>query len=249
MRGGRYPRLILYAAIDIRGGRTVRLLRGDYDKETVYDADPVDAACRWAEQGARFLHVVDLDGAREGRPVNLRQVRRIAGAVDVPVQVGGGLRGPDAVAEALNAGAARAVVGTAVHADPDLARALVAEHGQRIVAAVDAREGEVSISGWTEGTGMATGDLLRVLAARGVRRFVCTPVDVDGTLAGPALNDLREAAAATDAELIYSGGVGTLEDLRAIAALELANLTGVIVGRALYDGRFSVAEGQAALRG
>jgi len=239
--------LILYPAIDIRGGRTVRLLRGDHDRETVYDTDPVDAAGRWADGGARYLHVVDLDGAREGRPVNLGQVRRIADAVEVPIQLGGGLRDPEVVSEALAAGAERVVLGTAAHADPELLARLIAEHGERIVVSVDARQGRVAVEGWTERTATVAAEWLEALGARGVKRFVYTPVDVDGTLDGPALDELPEVARATEAELIYSGGIGSLEDLRILADLGLANLSGVIVGRALYEGRFTVAEGQAVL--
>jgi phosphoribosylformimino-5-aminoimidazole carboxamide ribotide isomerase len=241
--------VILYPAIDIRGGRTVRLLRGDFERETAYDADPVDAARRWSGEGARFLHVVDLDGAREGRPVNLEQVRRIVAAVDSPLQLGGGLRDPEAVSEALAAGAERVVLGTAAQSEPDLLARLVAEHGDRIVASVDARGGRVAVSGWTEQTATRPEDLLTALAERAVRRFVYTPVDVDGTLEGPALEDLRRVAAGSSGELIYSGGVGSLGDLRALAALALPNITGVIVGRALYEGRFGVAEGQGILEG
>ncbi|HSJ17383.1 MAG TPA: 1-(5-phosphoribosyl)-5-[(5-phosphoribosylamino)methylideneamino]imidazole-4-carboxamide isomerase [Solirubrobacterales bacterium] len=243
----RRPELI--PAIDVRGGHAVRLLRGDYDEETVYDADPSDAARRWAEQGARFLHVVDLDGAREGRPVNLEHVRRIADAVDVPVQVGGGLRDAEAVRDAIAAGAERVVLGTALQRDPGLARTLVAEHGDAFVAAVDARDGEVAVSGWTEGTGVEVADLVAGLAKCGVRRFLYTPVEVDGTLAGPGVERLRVVAGAVEGELIYSGGVGSLDDLRALAKLDIPSVTGVIVGRALYEGRFTVTEGEAALRG
>ena len=239
--------MILYPAVDIRAERTVRLVQGDYERETVYDRDPVDAALRWSEQGARFLHVVDLDGAREGRPANLDQVRRITQAVAVPVQLGGGLRDRDAVAAALDAGAERVVLGTAAHATPELLIELVAEHGERVVVSVDARGGAVAVSGWTRRTGATAPGLIGDLADRGVRRFVYTPVDVDGTLAGPAVDELREAAAASDAELIYSGGVGSLDDLRMLAGLGIPNLGGVIVGRALYEERFGVAEGQAAI--
>jgi phosphoribosylformimino-5-aminoimidazole carboxamide ribotide isomerase len=239
--------VILYPAIDIRAGRTVRLLRGDYDEETVYDADPVDAALRWAEQGARFLHVVDLDGARNGRPANLEHVRRIAQAVDVPVQLGGGLRDADAVEQALASGAQRVVLGTAAHRDPDLVARLVAEHGERIVVSVDSRGGSVAVSGWTEETVTGVAELLGSLAGCGVRCFVYTPVDVDGTLEGPALDELRGAAGVVGEELIYSGGVGSLDDLRALADSGIPNLAGVIVGRALYEGRFDVAEGQRVL--
>jgi phosphoribosylformimino-5-aminoimidazole carboxamide ribotide isomerase len=239
--------LILYPAIDIRGGRAVRLLRGEYDVETVYDADPVDAARRWAGQGARFLHVVDLDGARDGRPANLDAVRRIIETVGVPVQVGGGLRDAAVVADVLAAGAQRAILGTAAHSDPELLRELVAHHGERIVASVDARAGGVAVSGWRRETETSAAELLDVLASQGVRRFVYTPVEVDGTLEGPSLGDLRLVAEAVEGEVIYSGGVGSLDDLRALAGLRLTNLGGVIAGRALYERRFAVGEGQRVL--
>jgi phosphoribosylformimino-5-aminoimidazole carboxamide ribotide isomerase len=240
--------VILYPAIDIRDGHAVRLERGEYGRETLYDDDPADAARRWVEQGARFLHVVDLDGARSGSPENLAHVRRIAAEVSVPVQLGGGLRDAGAVAEALEAGASRVVLGTATLAQPELVEALAAEHGEGIVAGVDARSGRVAIEGWERETAASPGDLIAELAGRGVRRFVYTPVEVDGTMEGPGIDGLRAAAAAAvDAELIYSGGVGSLDHLRALAGLGLGNLAGVIVGRALYEGRFTVAEGQAAL--
>jgi phosphoribosylformimino-5-aminoimidazole carboxamide ribotide isomerase len=239
--------VILYPAIDIRDGHAVRLLRGDYDEETVYDADPLDAARRWAEDGARYVHVVDLDGAREGRPVNLDHVRRIAREVTVPVQLGGGLRDAVSVARALDAGATRVVLGTAAVARPELVAALVDEHGDRIVASVDARGGRVSVEGWTETTGADAPSMVADLAARGVGRFVFTPVDVDGTMEGPAIEELRGVAEAADAELIYSGGIGSLDDLTTLRGLGLPNLGGAIVGRALYEGRFTVGEGQAVL--
>lgn len=239
--------MILYPAIDIRGGRAVRLLRGEFARETRYDSDPVDAARRWRDGGARFLHVVDLDGALQGRPANLEHVRRIVDAVETPVQVGGGMRDAATVAEVLGAGAARAVLGTTAHADPELVGALVAEHGDRIVASVDARGAEVAVNGWTERTGTGVVELLAELASSGVRRFVYTPVELDGTLEGPALEDLHALAGAVTGELIYSGGVGCLDDLRALAELDAPGLGGVIVGRALYEGRFTVAEAEAAL--
>ncbi len=244
--------MILLPAIDIRGGRAVRLVQGDYDRETVFDADPLDAARRWLEQGARALHVVDLDGARSGEPANLEHVRRIAAEAGVPVQVGGGLRSAEAVADVLAAGAEHAVVGTAAVEDPVLVEALVAEYGPAIVVSADARAGRVAVEGWERETETGVGRLIADLARRGVRRFLVTPVEVDGTLEGPGIEALRAAAGAAGeggAELIYSGGIGALEHLRELAALELQALTGVIVGRALYEGRFSVSEGQRALDG
>ena len=225
----------------------MRLLRGDFERETVYDADPVDAARRWSDGRARFLHVVDIDGAREGRPVNLEQVRRIADAGEVPIQLGGGIRDPEAVTRALEAGAERVVLGTAAQSNPGLVEELLAEHGERLVVSVDARGGKIAVSGWTTGTETPAADLLAGLASRGVKRFVYTAVDVDGTLEGPALDQLKRIGEASEAELIYSGGVGSLDDLRSLTGLNLPNLSGVIVGRALYEGRFTVAEGQAVL--
>jgi phosphoribosylformimino-5-aminoimidazole carboxamide ribotide isomerase len=239
--------LILYPAIDIRNGRAVRLAQGDYDRETAYDDDPVVAARRWADDGARWLHVVDLDGARAGEPVNLEHVRRIVAAVGVPVQLGGGLRDSKKVEEAISSGAERVVLGTAAVKDPDLAAAIAAAHGERIVASVDARSGKVAAEGWTEDSELQTTEVVAALAERGIRRFVYTPVDVDGLMEGPDLDSLREVAEATQGEVIYSGGIGTLEDLRAVAALGIENVGGVIVGRALYERRFTVAEGQATL--
>lgn len=239
--------MILYPAIDIRDGRAVRLIQGDYERETAYDDDPVVAARRWADGGARWLHVVDLDGARAGEPVNLDHVRRIVGAINVPVQLGGGLRDSKKVEDAISSGAERVVLGTAAVRDPDMVGAIAAAHGDRVVASVDARSGKVAAEGWTESSDLGTAEVVKVLSERGIRRFVYTPVDVDGLMEGPDLGSLREVAKAADGELIYSGGVGSLDDLRALAGLGIDNLGGVIVGRALYEGRFTVAEGQATL--
>ncbi|MGI8633648.1 MAG: 1-(5-phosphoribosyl)-5-[(5-phosphoribosylamino)methylideneamino]imidazole-4-carboxamide isomerase [Solirubrobacterales bacterium] len=240
-------RVILYPAIDIRDGHAVRLVQGDYDRETVFDADPLEAALRWVRQGARVLHVVDLDGAREGRPANLEHVRRIAAEGGVPVQVGGGIRDAHAIDAVLEAGAARAIIGTKAYEDPELMARAVERHGDAIVASVDARQGKVAVSGWTEATEMTAVELIEAMVDRGVRRFVFTPVEVDGMLAGPGIEQAREAAKAVRGELIYSGGVGTLKDLQALAALGEPTLAGVIVGRALYDGRFEIADAHRVL--
>jgi len=230
----------------------VRLLRGDYDREIAYDADPLEAARRWLGQGARALHVVDLDGARTGSPQNLAHVERIARELEVTIQLGGGLRDADAVEAALASGADRVVLGTAAVADPDLVDEVVERHADRLLVSVDARSGDVAAEGWERDTGVGVEDLLRELATHGVGRFVYTPIEVDGTMTGPLLGRLRSAAAvASDCgtELVYSGGVGSLHDLRGLAQLRLPSLAGVIVGRALYEGRFTVAEGQDALDG
>ena len=239
--------MILYPAIDIRGGQAVRLLQGDYGRETAYDADPVDAARRWAGEGAEFLHVVDLDGARAGAPRNLEAVRRIAAAVECPIQVGGGLRDAASVDAVLTAGAERVVIGTAALRDPEFLDAALAEHGDRVVASVDARDGKVSLSGWTETSDVDVAAAVADLTARGVQRFLCTAIEVDGTMEGPALDELNRIAAAAPAHLIASGGVGALSHLQALARDPAPNIEGVIVGRALYERRFTVTEAISAL--
>lgn len=239
--------MILYPAIDIRGGKAVRLLQGDYDRETAYDADPVDAALRWAGEGAEFLHVVDLDGAKAGSPQNLDAVGRIAAAVDCPIQVGGGLRDAASVAAVLAAGAERVVIGTAALRDPEFLAATLASHGERVVVSVDARDGRVALAGWTETGEQDVADAVAELTARGVARFLCTAIEVDGTMEGPALSELTRIAATTEAKVIASGGVGTLADLESLASSSAPNVEGAIVGRALYEHRLTVRDAIAAL--
>lgn len=243
--------MILYPAIDIRGGQAVRLLQGDYERETTYDADPVDAAVRWAGEGAEFLHVVDLDGAKAGEPQNLEQVRRVAAAVECPIQVGGGLRDLAAIDAVLAAGAERVVVGTAALRDPRLLASALERHGDRVVVSVDARGGKVALAGWLEASDRDVAEAVAELAERGVSRFLCTAIEVDGTMEGPALAELARIAAGTEAQVIASGGVGDLSHLRALAASATShpNLEGAIVGRALYERKFTVAEATAALAG
>ena len=240
--------MILYPAIDIRGGKAVRLLQGDYARETTYDADPVDAAKRWASEGAEFLHVVDLDGAKAGEPRNLESVRRIAAAGECPIQVGGGLRDESSIAALLEAGAERVVIGTAALRDREFLAAAVEAHGERVVVSVDARDGKVALAGWTEVSDVDVATAVAELGERGVSRFLCTAIEVDGTMEGPAIEELSRIAAATDAQVIASGGVGDLADLQALAHMDAPNIEGAIVGRALYEHRFTVAEGIAALR-
>jgi phosphoribosylformimino-5-aminoimidazole carboxamide ribotide isomerase len=239
--------VILYPAIDIRGGQAVRLLQGDYERETAYDADPVDAARRWASEGAEFLHVVDLDGAKAGEPQNLDAVRRIATTVDCPIQVGGGLRDPASVEAVLEVGAERVVIGTAALRDAEFLQDMIELHGEQVVVSVDARDGKVSLAGWTQTSDLDVAAAVNQLSKRGVERFLCTAIEVDGTMEGPALSELQRIAAATSASVIASGGVGTLSDLEALAALDAPNVEGAIVGRALYERRFTVAEAITAL--
>jgi phosphoribosylformimino-5-aminoimidazole carboxamide ribotide isomerase len=239
--------VILYPAIDIRGGQAVRLTQGDYERETAYDADPVDAAVRWADEGAEFLHVVDLDGAKAGSPQNLDAIRRIAAAVECPVQVGGGLRDPQSVASVLDAGVERVVIGTAALRDPEFLAVALEEQGERVVVSVDARHGKVSLAGWTEVSDVDVADAVAQLSERGANRFLCTAIEVDGTMEGPAIGELNRIAAATKAQVIASGGVGDLSHLEDLARQAALNVEGAIVGRALYERKFTVAEAIAAL--
>jgi phosphoribosylformimino-5-aminoimidazole carboxamide ribotide isomerase len=243
--------VILYPAIDILGGNAVRLVKGDFGASKVYDDDPLSAARRWVQEGADHLHVVDLDGARAGEPVNLENVRRIVGELDVPVQMGGGLRTLEAISDALAAGVERVILGTAAFTDPDLLERALAKHGpERVVVSVDVRENRVTIEGWTKAADVGIREVFAELIARGVRELVYTNVDRDGMLEGVDREDVVWVArAAGDGGLIYSGGIGERDDLLALAALGEQNLKGVIVGKALYEGRFTVAEAQAALAG
>jgi phosphoribosylformimino-5-aminoimidazole carboxamide ribotide isomerase len=236
----------LLPAIDLRAGRVVRLRQGDFAAETVYDSDPVSTAGRFIEAGARWIHVVDLDGARSGTPQQRAIVARIVDAVGerAGCQVAGGLRTLDAVAAALDAGAGRVVVGTAALVDPDFAGSLIAHHGPgRIVVALDVRDGLALGEGWRPGAvGLPVEDALLRLAEVGVERFAVTGVDRDGLLDGPDLDLLRRLVGLDRGAIVASGGVSSLDDLLAVRALGCA---GAIVGRALYEGRLDLA---AALR-
>jgi phosphoribosylformimino-5-aminoimidazole carboxamide ribotide isomerase len=239
--------VILYPALDILGGHVVRLSQGDYERSTEYAAEPVAAARLWASAGAERLHIVDLDGARQGAPVNLDNLRAIVDETDLEVQFGGGLRSLDAIDAALAAGATRVIIGTAAFKDPDLLERALESHGNRIAVSVDARNGIVTTSGWLEATELQAVDAVRTLSTRGVSTIIYTDVERDGMLGGPALDQLHAIADVVAGDLIYAGGIGSLEDLRALAQLESPRIAGVISGKALYEGRFTIAEAKAAL--
>ena len=239
--------MILLPAIDIRDGRAVRLERGDFDRETVYADDPLAAARSFVEAGAKTLHVVDLDGARQGKPVNLEHLRRIASEVDVPVQYGGGLRTLVDVRDALSAGAARVVLGTAAYTDIEFLEEVLETWGVRAVVAIDVRGGHVSVAGWEKTTQMLPADVIARMQRYGVRQFVYTNVDRDGMLEGPDLEEVRTVGQVIRGRFIYSGGISSLDDLVALRDLRLVNLAGVISGKALYEHRFEVADGVEAL--
>jgi len=239
--------MILLPAIDIIEGKAVRLLKGDFAQQTDYDDDPLDAAKRWVDAGARALHVVDLDGARTGTPANLLHIERITASLSVPVQVGGGLRSLETVRAVAGAGAERLILGTAAFRDPDFLDAAVSEYPSQVVVSIDARGGQVAAAGWTEDTELSVGDALRDLQVRGVQRFVYSNIDRDGMLSGPDLDGARAFAAGVRESFVYSGGIGELSDLRALAELREPTLGGVIVGKAIYERRFDVGAAQRLL--
>jgi phosphoribosylformimino-5-aminoimidazole carboxamide ribotide isomerase len=245
--------VILYPAIDIMAGNAVRLVRGNFDAKKVYDEDPLSAARGWVAAGAEYLHVVDLDGARQGRPVNIEQLRRIAEECGVPVQYGGGLRTADGVAQALGAGASRVILGTVAFLDHAVLHECLAEHGaERILVGVDVREGSVMTHGWLTNTDVKAREAFAALRERGARHFVFTNIDHDGMLDGANREEVVWVArAAGDGSVIFSGGIGRREDLQALARLRtehaLDALDGVIVGTALYERRFTIAEAKEAL--
>jgi phosphoribosylformimino-5-aminoimidazole carboxamide ribotide isomerase len=238
----------LFPAIDVRGGKAVRLRQGRFEDETVYADDPRAAARDWVDAGARALHVVDLDGARTGEPAALDHLEAIVRDTAVPVQYGGGLRSIDAVRSAFMAGAHRVVIGTAAFRDVDLLDAAIEEFGTAVAVAVDVRGGRISTAGWTETSDLPAAAAIERLQDRGVRTFVYTDADRDGMLEGPSLDDVRTVAGVVRGHFIYSGGIGSLEHLQALRDMRQVNLAGVIVGKALYERKFTVAEAAAALR-
>ena len=238
----------LYPAIDMLGGKAVRLVKGDFEAKKVYEEDPFSAAESWVAQGARHLHVVDLDGARAGAPANVEHLRRIAGELGVPVQFGGGLRSLGAIETVLQAGAERVILGTAAFTDQSLLEQALARWPGQVLVSVDVRGGRVATAGWTETIDGGPREIIRELAARGARELVYTNVDRDGMLQGPDLEEVGRVAEAVPGSFVYSGGIGSLADLEGLASLDAPALSGVIVGKALYERRFTLAQAQVALR-
>jgi phosphoribosylformimino-5-aminoimidazole carboxamide ribotide isomerase len=237
----------LYPAIDLLGGRCVRLYQGDYDRETVYHDNPVEQAQQFADAGAPWIHVVDLDAARTGDPVNRSVIAAIAAGVDVPVQTGGGIRDEDSIDMLLGEGVARVVLGTAALEQPALIHRLAKT--RPIAVGLDERDGEIVVRGWAKGSGRTATDMMKEFEDAGVAAFIVTEIGRDGTLEGPDVDGLGAVLRATQVPVIASGGVGSLADLKALAALEREGrrLEGAIVGRALYEGKFDVEAALAAV--
>jgi len=229
-------------AVDIRDGKCVRLLRGDYDRETVFADDPVEMALRWETEGAPRLHIVDLDGAREGCLVNLDTIARITAAVKIPTELGGGIRTLDSTNQALDAGIGRVIIGTSAAANPDVAETIFRTLGEQAVAGVDARNGIVSIKGWRQDIGESVLQFVKRVEGLGARRIIFTDIAQDGTLEGVNIARVREVVEAANVPVIAAGGVTYIRDIVALKELEPSGLDGVIVGKALYAGTLKLKE-------
>ena len=231
-------------AIDVRGGRCVRLYQGDFQRETVFSDDPFPMALRWQEQGGPRLHVVDLDGAATGEPTHLELISAIVSALDIPVQVGGGIRSVATARAWLEAGVERVVIGTAAVRNPDMVRDVCREHGsQRVVVSMDARDGMVALQGWTEASDISVLELARRMAGLGVTRLLYTDIARDGMLTGPDLDTNARLVQETGLAVLASGGVASVDDIRRLVP---TGVEGVIVGRALYTGAVSLPDAVAA---
>ncbi|TGG79192.1 MAG: 1-(5-phosphoribosyl)-5-[(5-phosphoribosylamino)methylideneamino]imidazole-4-carboxamide isomerase [Aphanocapsa feldmannii 277cV] len=236
-------------AIDLLEGACVRLRQGDYDQVTRFSDDPVATALEWQRQGAERLHLVDLDGARRGAPVNDGAVKAIAAALHIPVQLGGGVRSGERAAELLSHGVDRVILGTLAIESPRLVRRLAQAHPGRIAVGIDARAGRVASHGWREESTILATDLARSLEGSGVVAIISTDIATDGTLSGPNVSALRDMAEASSIPVIASGGVGKLDHLLALAEMESSGICGVIVGRALYDGSVQLPQALQAVAG
>lgn len=245
-RSGTGTAFTVFPAVDISGGRCVRLLQGRFGTETVYSDDPVEVARGFSSAGARWLHIVDLDGARTGVAANRDLVIEVVKAASCPVQAGGGVRTMDDVEELLMAGANRVVLGTVALEDPEAMRKACERFGERIAVSLDARGGELATHGWTVGSGVPLLDAVRAFSDAGVAWFIYTDVGRDGTLAGPDIEGLLRLASQTSLPVIASGGIGTLDELRSVARLRSQGIAGAIVGRALYEHKFDVREAMHA---
>ena len=234
-------------AIDLLDGKCVRLYQGDYDRASIFNDNPVEVARQWAEEGATRLHVVDLDGAKAGKSVNLSVIEAIATAIEIPVQVGGGLRDRAGVARLLDTGVQRAILGTVAVEKPELVTQLCNEFPEQIVVGIDARNGMVATRGWLETSEVAATDLAQRMAQQGAAAIIYTDIHRDGTLSGPNMDALRELAESIKIPVIASGGVSSLTDLLSLLSLEPIGVTGVIVGKAIYTGDVSLKEAVRAI--
>ncbi|KIL49986.1 1-(5-phosphoribosyl)-5-[(5-phosphoribosylamino)methylideneamino]imidazole-4-carboxamide isomerase [Jeotgalibacillus soli] len=232
----------IYPAIDMRDGKCVRLVQGDYNQETVYGDSPFDMAKKFVDEGAEWIHMVDLDGAKDGKRINDEYVLRVVNELDAKVQVGGGIRTEEDVLHYLNQGVDRVIIGSLAVSNPELVKEWLGKYGSRIVIGLDAKNGYVATHGWLETSSQRAVDLGCELAEAGATTFIFTDIATDGMLGGPNVDAVLELAEATGAEVIASGGVSSLEDLRILQAVSGSGVTGAIVGKAIYTNQFSVKE-------
>ena len=225
--------MIIFPAIDLRGGKCVRLIQGDFDKETVYSDDPQATALKWQAQGAKFLHVVDLDGARAGEPQNIPAIKNILDAVKIPIEVGGGIRTLDDMEKILSLGVRRVILGSVAVENISLVEDAVKKFGDKIVVGIDARNGFVAVHGWEKSSAVKASELAKKIVAAGVETIIYTDISKDGMLSGVNVETFAELAKISGAQIVASGGVRSLEDIRALKAAKIA---GVIVGKAIYTG-------------
>lgn len=238
--------MTIYPAIDLLGGQCVRLRQGRYDDCTVFSNDPVQTAKKWQDAGAEFLHVVDLDGARGGSALNFTAVSAIAASLSIPVQIGGGIRDEETIARYLNAGVSRVILGTKAVQDQTFLCQMLRKYSSKIVVGIDAKDGKVAISGWETVCGDGAVDFAKTAVDLGAQTIIYTDIATDGMLSGPNVPALREMADAVDADVIASGGVGSLHD---VESLRNTGVSGVIIGRALYDGKVDLADAVALAKG
>lgn len=231
--------MIIFPAVDIRNGKCVRLLKGDFNKETVYGDNPVEMALNWESQGAKYLHIVDLDGARTGLPKNFEIIKKIIKSLKIPVQVGGGIRSVDTAREVINAGAERIIIGTSAVTDPDMILYMADELGEKLAVGIDSKEGFVAIQGWEDKSSKATLEFVKEIEQIGVKTIICTEISRDGTLQGPDLEGIKSLVKQTSIDIIASGGVGCLNDL---IELKQSGAAGAIIGKALYSGNITMKQ-------
>ena len=241
--------MIIFPAIDIRGGKCVRLEEGRFDRETVFAENPADAARRWVEAGSKWLHIVDLDGARAGKPVNLKVVEEIARAFDVQIQLGGGIRTAANVGEVLAAGVQRVILGSVAVKSPELVRQVCADYGERIVIGIDARGGEVAVEGWEKSGLVQVEELALLMKEAGASRIIYTDISRDGMLTGVNVAATLQLADKSGLKIIASGGVRGMEDIQALQPLTEHGVEGVIIGKALYTGVISLKDALRVAQG
>ncbi|GGJ29800.1 1-(5-phosphoribosyl)-5-[(5-phosphoribosylamino)methylideneamino]imidazole-4-carboxamide isomerase [Paenibacillus hunanensis] len=238
----------IYPAIDIRGGRCVRLIQGDYNQETVYNDDPLAVAKGFVEQGAQFVHLVDLDGAKAGHPVNHELIGRIASSVQVPVQLGGGLRTLADVEQLIGLGVSRVILGTAAIEDRAFTEAVLGTYGDRVAIGIDARNGYVATRGWLETSEVKAEELAKELATKGAETFIFTDISRDGMMQGPNIEAIASIAKASGKGVIASGGVTVLDDLIRLAERQAEGISGAIVGKAIYTGKIDLQDALLKVR-